>query len=301
MVELPLGRYRFHFTAETPTHLSEFAGSAWRGAFGTALKRVVCATRLPTCENCPLSENCVFPSLFEGRNRPVAGRLSTLERVPVPYVFQPLQNIERVVAEGDQTAIDLTLVGTANQRLPYVVHAMTRAGARGIGRGRGRLALVAVDRLLSRDGAEAIRVNDGGAHCRVLDAAPPPIRSFTGTVIDLDVTTPLRLKIDGNLVTPQRFRPAHLIEAIVRRVSTLAEFHDAPIDADYRALKHLANTVTMSSAQFQWQEQRRYSSRQNTAMAMGGIAGRCRIDLPAEARVLIPWMVWVGVGGCEGG
>ena len=46
---LPLARYRLTFQVETPVHLPAYAGSAWRGVFGRALKRLVCVTREPAC------------------------------------------------------------------------------------------------------------------------------------------------------------------------------------------------------------------------------------------------------------
>lgn len=48
-VQLPVGKYRFVFAADPAARLPAFAGSAWRGAFGHALKRAVCVTRLHHC------------------------------------------------------------------------------------------------------------------------------------------------------------------------------------------------------------------------------------------------------------
>ena len=50
---LPVAGYRLEFTALEPVRLPVYAGSAWRGVFGHALKRLVCVTRAPRCPNCP--------------------------------------------------------------------------------------------------------------------------------------------------------------------------------------------------------------------------------------------------------
>lgn len=54
LAPLILARYRFGFTVETPVHLHYYAGSQLRGAFGHALRRTACMTRLKDCKECPL-------------------------------------------------------------------------------------------------------------------------------------------------------------------------------------------------------------------------------------------------------
>ncbi len=300
MVELPLGRYRFAFEAAEPGCLGAFAGSTWRGAFGAALRRTVCITRLPVCDACPLVGTCVYPSLFEGRQRPGAEHLSALSRVAVPFVFDPPATSFIRFSPGETVAVDLTLVGDANRRLPYIVHAMAEAGARGLGPARARLTLITVDRLAGLDGRVAERLFDGGERCRVAVPASPASVWYRAAKMVVELRTPLRLRLDGDLVTPERFAPAHLIHAVVRRISALATFHaGAPIRADYRSLRDLALRVKMAGRDLHWIDRRRYSSRQGQLMAMGGLVGRCVFTVPPEARPLIPWLQlgqWVGAG-----
>ena len=60
-----LGRYLlacgFHDDAELPP----FKGSTFRGAFGWALKRVVCALKTQQCAKCILRDRCVYCLAFE--------------------------------------------------------------------------------------------------------------------------------------------------------------------------------------------------------------------------------------------
>src|SRR5690625_5299147 len=94
MVELPLAHYRFYFRAEEGVKLPAFSGSAWRGAFGNALKRTLCATRLSHCTSCPLLNSCSFPYLFEGRRPLDAEVLTTFERISVPFALRPPRSEE---------------------------------------------------------------------------------------------------------------------------------------------------------------------------------------------------------------
>ncbi len=42
---IPVNIYRFCFKTDSPPRLPDFPGSAWRGAFGHALKKTVCVVR----------------------------------------------------------------------------------------------------------------------------------------------------------------------------------------------------------------------------------------------------------------
>ncbi|TXL75464.1 hypothetical protein FHP25_14590 [Vineibacter terrae] len=112
-----MARYRFRFVACDEGFLRTFAGSAWRGAFGGALKRVVCAMRLRPCEGCPLAGTCIYPHLFEGRQGADPVRLKSLDRIAVPYVFELDDVVPRSFGAGSEVTVTLTLIGDANRRL----------------------------------------------------------------------------------------------------------------------------------------------------------------------------------------
>lgn len=296
-ITFPISRYRTSFRA--PERGRAISGSAWRGAFGNALKRTVCAMRRRSCDDCPLVDTCAFPYLFEGRQRADAQVLRSLDRVPVPYMFQTPPDDGRMAGEGIVT-VDLTLVGHANQRLIYVVHALAEAGAGGLGRDRARLELVAVDRLADLEGRVVERVFENGQFRAPEPPSSPPSSLTDAKFLDIHLKTPLRLKLKGKLLTPERFHPGDLVDAVVRRASALAAFHtDAPLEGDFRALKQLARLLETTEAALKWSERLRYSSRQEQKMAMGGIVGRVSVRVPEEARGVLLWLdlgQWIGAG-----
>ena len=303
---LPLVRYRFAYRARDAGVLRAFGGSAWRGVFGHALKRVVCAMRLRPCAGCPLIDGCAYPALFEGRRPAGAGAgaaaaaAAGIDLLAVPYVFAADHRGDVAFAAGDVVSTTLTLVGSANARLVYVVRAMAEAGLAGLGPARARLELVRVEALDGLDAAAGMLVHDGGARC--LPAAPrSPDMAPLGRHVVVTLRTPLRLRLGGDLVTPGGFQPAQLLVAAMRRVSSLAALHGAgPIAADYAALKQAAAGAALAGTQaLRWQEQTRFSARQRTAMKMGGLIGTVGLDLGADADALAPWLglaQWVGLG-----
>ena len=62
---IPIKTYRFYFSTERPIRLPGFAGSAWRGAFGHALKKTVCVVRNTPCNQCLLKNACAYSVVFE--------------------------------------------------------------------------------------------------------------------------------------------------------------------------------------------------------------------------------------------
>jgi hypothetical protein len=295
---LSISRYRFSFFARDAGSFGALPGSAWRGSFGTALKHVVCAMRLRECEGCPLSGSCVFPYLFQGTPRPPVDRLKSLSRVPVPYVFDATALSRRHFAAGDQVEVKLSLVGAANRTLAYVVRAMEHAGARGVGPQRARLTLDRVHREYELDAARAEETYVRGGRCKVSEPSIPRVE-LSSNQISVRLLTPLRLRIRDDLVTPDRFKPAYLVDAAIRRVSALATFYGEPVGADYRHLKALSERLLSTRTDVHWFDWTRYSTRQKAAMKLGGIVGHFSIAFDDGSRPLLPWLsigAWTGAG-----
>lgn len=138
IISLPLLRTTYRFRAATEGRLPAFAGSAWRGAFGHALKRAVCVMRLRPCDGCPLERSCLYPTLFHAAPDPAAARLSRLRSIAQPYVLMPPPDGPRRLRPGDAVELAVTLVGWAIGQRAYVQRALERA-AGGLGPDRLRL------------------------------------------------------------------------------------------------------------------------------------------------------------------
>ena len=83
--QLPLKRYRLRFRGGDGAALEgRYLGSAWRGAFGHALRRSACITNLPRCDDCALLEHRVYPRTFEKRTPADAQKLRLYPTTPNP-------------------------------------------------------------------------------------------------------------------------------------------------------------------------------------------------------------------------
>lgn len=59
------GKYHFSCIFTGPASLPAFKGSTFRGVFGVALKKVVCALKHQECPACLLRGQCLYARIFE--------------------------------------------------------------------------------------------------------------------------------------------------------------------------------------------------------------------------------------------
>lgn len=270
--QLAVGRYRLDFQASGPINLPSFAGSAWRGALGHALKQAVCVTHERHCEDCLLFRSCAYPYVFHTPPPLEAAKMRRYTAAPHPFVLRP-----GAAPPGSRAcSLFLTLFGGANQQLPVVVYALMRAasGARGVA--HNRLELEAVHQATSCDADEWVRVYEPGgkidARPAALCTAPPPPEGVTITLL-----TPLRVKREGRHVGCDQFAFHDLFGNLLRRISMLTYFHtDTPLETDFRGLMERARSVRVDT-NLHWVDLTRYSTRQKATLKVGGVQGTIRI------------------------
>lgn len=85
---IPIKTYRLYFSTERPIRLPGFAGSAWRGAFGHALKKTVCVVRNTPCNQCLLKNACAYSVVFETPPPANAEKMRKYTAAPHPFVLQ---------------------------------------------------------------------------------------------------------------------------------------------------------------------------------------------------------------------
>lgn len=290
------------FQALAPFNAPAYAGSMLRGAFGAALKRTVCVMRLRDCEGCPLERACVYTTLFETRPPVEAGVMRLYQRAPQPFVLgasgtpPDAPTVRR--APGERLVVSVRLFGDAVGAAPFVLRAFKDAGQRGFGSARTPHAL-----MVARDGSGTTVWRKGGAFAPVRPdkTIPAPLPDRTRWRI----ITPMRLKREGKLLTPDTLTAGDIVMAVVRRLGLLATFFgDKPVDMDFRALKAAARQSRLDEATLSWRELVRRSSRQKATLSMGGIVGDTVVDLGGDAGLAaaLAWapLIHVGKGASMG-
>lgn len=182
------------------------------------------------------------------------------------------------------------LIGRAAELLPWFICAFEELGRSGLGSKvageRGRFLLISVrqaDKTLYQQG-------------RGMQAAQPLPESVPSVFpvkdsLRLTFHTPARIKYQEHFAEQLDFHI--LFRNLLRRVSLLSFFHCGQRldDSGFAGFIRQAEGIVTVSHRLRWQEQRRWSGRQKSAMQFGGLIGT--ITFQGE---LAPFMPCLALG-----
>lgn len=280
---IPYLRLRVILRSQKDATLPAYKGSMLRGAFGHALRKVVCM--MPPeqpCESCLLRTACYFTKIFDPFCPALPPPfLQGLPITPRPYIFEPgvhVSSDERHLAAGDPLEFDLLLFGQATDLQIYALLAIERMAVAGLGRHRAPFRL---ERVLCRkpDGSWRSVLEDGRMHGH--SGSRPSFPEANGIDCSravLQFRTPTRLRVEHDHVETTTF--PELAEAMLRRVMEVAWFHvtNPQIDWQVDRLLGLAQDVRIVRSELRWQDWERYNVQQKTLMNMGGFMGNVEIE-----------------------
>jgi len=275
------GKYLFSSVFDDDAILPYYKGSTFRGVFGHALKKVVCALKRQDCKDCLLREKCVYSFVFETPSaRDDHGSRKRIASPPHPYVIEPPDNTKTDYEKGESFDFTLLLFGRANDYLPYFIYAFEQMGKMGIGRRiegkRPAFKLVSVaadDNPVYSSQDNKIREGEFTQDLVAEDHLPEEYKTIHS--LELTLQTPLRLKFENSLHANLSFHI--LVRAMLRRVSSLTNYHgDGEPPLDYRGMVKRAESVEINDSSLKWFDWKRYSNRQDQSMLMGGITGKVR-------------------------
>lgn len=197
-----LGAYQFFCRLENDAELPVFKGSTFRGVFGRALKKVVCALKRQECETCLLRGRCLYTLVFEtllAKPPPEGARVIP---PPHPFVIEAPATEQTHFPAGGEFNFNLLLFGSVNQAFPYFVYAFDQMGKIGIGRKvngeRGRFLLESItsnDKIIYSGKTQRLEAIDG-LQSLCLELPPPSSETFS---LKVTIETPLRLKFENRL------------------------------------------------------------------------------------------------------
>jgi hypothetical protein len=128
------GKYQFLCRLMDEAILPYYKGSTFRGVFGRALKKVVCALKRQECDQCLLKQRCVYAMVFETQDTMDPPEGSSIIAATHPCVIEPPLTMETRFSEGSSFDFRLLLFGEANRNLPYFIYAFEQMGKIGIGK-----------------------------------------------------------------------------------------------------------------------------------------------------------------------
>jgi len=243
------------------------------------------------------------------------------EHVPHPFVLRhatpEAPATDARLAPGDETTVELILMGPAVRHLPQLTALFETMGADGIGRrveqpgGETERGAVVLTGAALRIQGVTLTLYDGtgwqlpptcGPELYDRAAALSPDGDESGEVpegpLTVTLRAPTRLRFAGDLVSPDALDADALAASLYRRGLGMAVcYGPVALSAEQIAawqdgFKALASPTTLDAADVRWVEDRRYSHRQERPVPAGGLVGTLRLEAPPEAcRV---WDAWVG-------
>lgn len=285
---LPLiyGRFAVGLVPEAPLPLPAYAGSMFRGAFGIALQQAVCVTRTYDCPRCVLKDRCLYPYVFE--TPPPSGTriMRKYTAAPHPFVFEPPAG-GATAPPGHPLVLGLTLFGKALRYLPHFIFALERLGERGLGARRVRCVVSSVtshangrEWVLYSAQEKTLRSSEPFENSIVLPAQPREARQAgrSDGELTIELLTPLRVVYEGRLAAELPFQV--LVRNLLRRLGHLSYFHCGgdPSLVAFREWIDLASGIKTVRQDLKWFDWERYSTRQQTAMRLGGLVGRITFE-----------------------
>lgn len=261
---------------ESNANLPYFKGSTFRGLFGHALKKVVCALKRQECSQCLLKQRCVYALVFETSACLEFPKNSKINALPHPFVIEPPLTNETNFPEGSAFDFNLLLFGEVNRSLPYFIYAIDRMGNIGIGKKidgkRGRFSLREVKFGRKTIYSALDQKLNASDMAQPLSLAEIKKQTNGKSRLKIILETPLRIKFENRLKADLPFHV--LVRAMLRRCASLLDcYGDGEPALDYRGLVKRADEMSVVEADLKWFDWKRYSHRQDKSMLMGGMTG----------------------------
>ncbi|MDH2998911.1 CRISPR-associated protein Cas6 [Pasteurellaceae bacterium LFhippo2] len=263
---LPIARYQFSFKVTQDIALPEYAGSALRGAFGRALRKIACMTKQEDCKSCPLYRSCPYTNIFE-TPAPDSHELQKFNQVPNGYIIEPYGWGEKHYQIGELFQFNLVLFGRLIQQLPLIAFAFKRAFEYNLAGGKAELVDIA---NFSEDQTGCESILENGNILEHITSIHIPENLPTDFI--LNIKTPLRLQENGVPLREHNISLERFLIGLAKRISLLSEFHHKSLNLDFETLISQLPQIS-EKRKLKWQDWTRYSSRQKQKMKLGGVVG----------------------------
>jgi len=270
--------YQFDLQFKKQHSFNNFSGSAWRGLLGHSLKKTACTTGLKTCDTCLLKSNCAYHYIFETKPPSSSDRMRKYESIPHPFVIKNISNT--TVNKNKNLALEIKLIGKANNYLPYIIQSFMQAGKKGIGKEKTPFLINKLNKWTETHWEEIWNPSKNQLEAQNANTINIPSIDSSSPIVKVSFLTPMNLVNKGQIVKAKDFKFSKLIRSITRRVSMLMYFHcDTELQVDYKDIHQQAEKIDILQSQLKNTRWIRYSNRQKQRMFVDGISGEFYINL----------------------
>lgn len=257
--------------------LPYFSGSTMRGAFGSILKRITCATKDRECTDCILKEKCIYSYIFESFIPETIKKKTGFPTAPHPFVIEPPPIGERVIKEKEEFEIGLVLIGKAIEYVPYFIYTFEEMSQKGVGAKRGKFQIL---RTYSYSGLRKRVIYSGKTKILKKIYKNMDWNYFVKKAknlqkareLKIEFLTPVRIKRMRKLEKELKFET--IIKNLLRRIWMLSTVYgDENLPFEYTEVIESAKKIKAQESKLSWFDWERYSRRQDERMKLGGLVG----------------------------
>lgn len=245
------------------------AETVFRSVLGMHLRRLCCVLREQSCcASCPIKETCVYAWFFESYIPPSTAVLQGRDRASHPFV------LEYDETDAYHARLSIVFMGKGRNFVPYVTAALERAGEAGISYERVPFRVEAV---MCAGKPYSFSMEDLESKSSSWPDADMCGMSCPSLLVSF--LTPVRYQEGGRYARTISGR--QLLVACARRMEILESLYGSGSIVP----KVDAYPVSITFGQ-RWVDQDYYSSRQKTAMQLGGVKGRLLLQGPFSKGVV---------------
>lgn len=274
--KLTFAVFEFVLVPERTMEFTGFKGNAFRGALGKTLRNLTCVFKgsATPCKECLVREQCIYSKLFESPHLPDGSVLGHVENAPHPFVLYVPDPYRLEYPGQSQMHFFLTLLGEAMEYIPYFILVFEELGQLGLGSTRTpfKIETVRCNGTPIYHPAEK-RISTEHAIYRGLDFG---LETWPEKTLIIELLTPTRLKFEKQL---QKFITFEmLIRNLLRRIQLLSALYcGGPERVDFREQIDQAKNIQITDSQIHWEQQTRFSFRQEQNVALGGVSGWVKV------------------------
>ncbi|MCS7232954.1 MAG: CRISPR system precrRNA processing endoribonuclease RAMP protein Cas6 [Synergistetes bacterium] len=257
--------YNLECVAKGNIKLGPFTSNVLRGKFGAEFKRLACIKKSFECSKCMLRFSCPYAMLFETSPSPLTKVMRKYDSAPRPFIiYFPFKKFD--LTKGDRVSINLTLIGKANDYLPYFVYCFLNI--------LNNLKLELVS--LSYEGKNLYKGDKielpSGNYSYLKFEINGDNRLFS---VEVDLESPLRLIFNGEIQKEPSF--SALMRNFFRRVVLLDYFHcGGGGEYPFKPVLDLLDRVNIVDHSITEGVFSRFSYRQKRKIPFYGVTGRIR-------------------------
>jgi hypothetical protein len=299
MAGLTVQHLRFRVRADETILFENEPGAALRGALYEALAQNFCSEVFSVVTNMPHHQEVCPVCWLLAAEDPDAGRGHNISR---PLTLQPPLE-QMTFLRGQVMSFGISLIGKAQNMLPYIARAVQKMGRIGVGRGRGRFTLLAIDEVHPLLDTERAIMDGRTVKTPTLQITPQGIHDVAKALpehaITLEFLTPLRLTAQAGVL--KSFDPRIFMQRLIERCQNLSEHYAEydpdtahPVREDWLAaqdkLLAAASDLRVGYSDLVWVEAFSGSRRTQRVSPISGLVGRVRLE--GNIRPLLTWLLW---------